>query len=198
MTEELPSGGWFVDSMLLVLLVVGRVDNRFVAQHRKTRQFSPADYDLLCNMIGTNPVFVMPNTLTEVSNLLLQGAGDPHRFLDELARLTGGSHEAIIVSKRAVRNIAFRRLGLADAALLEAVSHRRRLITADLKSIPSRQEEGLSLSDQLHGCPKTTWPSSVGGGPPERGRGMQTEVFKGGETVTVWLRDQSGSNITAR
>ena len=125
--------GWFVDSMLLVLLVVGRVDNkRFVSKHRKTKQFSPADYDLLCNVIGTTPVLVMPNTLTETSNLLLQSRGEPRRFLDELAQLTGDSHEAVIVSKRAVYNAQFNRLGLADAALLEAVSHRRRLITTDL------------------------------------------------------------------
>ena len=77
-------------------------------------------------------MLVMPNTLTEASNLLLHGAGDARRFLDELARLIDSSHEAIIVSKQVVRNTAFCRLGVADAALLEAVSHRRRLITADL------------------------------------------------------------------
>ena len=133
MTEELPSRGCFVDSMLLVLLVVGKVDSRrFVAKHRRTKQFSPADYDLLWGVIGANPVLVLPNTLTEVSNLLLQGGGEPRRFLDELAQLTGSSHEAIVVSKKAVRNGQFGRLGLTDAALLEVVSHRRKLITADL------------------------------------------------------------------
>ena len=27
---------------------------------------------------------------------------------------------------------------------------------------------------------------------------MQTDVLKGGETVTVWLRDQSGSTVTGK
>ncbi len=78
-------------------------------------------------------MFVTPNTLTETSNLLAQHA-DPEksRFFEKLRVVIQGSEEVIVTSGDASRNSQFVRLGITDAALLEAVSAETPLVTVDL------------------------------------------------------------------
>lgn len=123
----------FIDTNLLVLLIVGSVDRRQVGRHRRARHFTLEDYDLLSRTIEVlKRVLVTPNTLTEASNLL--ESRDDRRFLDKLRFVVehSDSDEVVVASIEAVRNRAFPRLGLTDAVLLEAVSEERPLITADL------------------------------------------------------------------
>lgn len=126
-----PAGEAFIDANLLVLLVVGSVDRRQVGAHRRARRFTPEDYERLLGMIGAlERVLVTPNTLTEASNLLKSRSDS--RFLDRLRLVIDRSEEVVVASAEAARNAAFPRLGLTDAALLEAVSEERPLITTDL------------------------------------------------------------------
>ena len=75
----------FIDANLLVLLVVGQVDRSLVERHRRTRRFTPEDYDRLLGIIQTlNRVFVTPNTLTEASNLLKYDRMNLTRLLEKL------------------------------------------------------------------------------------------------------------------
>lgn len=130
----LPRQGYFVDSMLLVLLVAGRTDRRIIARHRRLESYSVHDFDLLANMISDwgGVVWVTPNTLTEASNLLGQHRSPERELLFEtLARLISESQELLIESSRASIHPRFVQLGLADAALLEVVSPDRPLLTAD-------------------------------------------------------------------
>ena len=117
-----------VDANLLILLVVGSVDPHLIRKNKRTRNFTPRDYDLLLDLIGEKRVFVIPNTLTEASNLLT-----PHpRFAAKLRDLIDGSTEETVSSATAARSAAFPRLGLTDAVLLEVASPARPLITVDL------------------------------------------------------------------
>lgn len=126
----MPVAGAFIDANLLVLLVVGDVDRNSVSWHRRTRQFMPEDYDRLIGIAGgLNRIFVTPNVLTETSNLLADRS-DP-RFLRRLRVLIDNSDEIVVSSNRAAGNRMFDRLGLSDAALLEAVCADRPLITVD-------------------------------------------------------------------
>lgn len=124
--------GAFIDTNLLVLFVVGSVDRQAVTGHRRTQKFTEEDYDLLVDMIEQmgNCVFVTPNTLTETSNLLKKRRDA--RFHDYLQDLIEQSNEVVVPSLKASRNSSFARLGLTDAALLEAVSAKRPLLTVDL------------------------------------------------------------------
>lgn len=130
-----PAGEAFIDANLLVLLVVGSVGRRQVGVHRRARRFTPEDYERLLGMIGAlERVLVTPNTLTEASNLLKSRSDrrSDRRFLDRLRLVIDRSEEVVVASAEAARNAAFPRLGLTDAALLEAVSEERPLITTDL------------------------------------------------------------------
>lgn len=120
----------FIDTNLLVLLLVGSVDRNLVARHRRTRNFFPEDYDRLSEIIDTlDQVFVTPNTLTETSNLL-SGSQDV-RMMRQLSLLVQQAVEVYVASQLATNSRVFNRLGLTDAVLLESISAERPLITVD-------------------------------------------------------------------
>lgn len=126
--------GFFIDANLLVLLIAGSVNPLLIAKHRRLEGYTIADYEALLDLFSiADRVFVTPNTLTEASNLLGQH-GEPERSLlmDGLRVLIDGSEEVVIASAQASANSEFQRLGLTDAALLEAISEERPLITVDL------------------------------------------------------------------
>ena len=128
------SAGLFIDANLLVLLVVGSAGRDLIAKHRRLKEYTAEDYDTLVDQIGrVDRVYVTPNTLTETSNLLAQH-GEPERSLlfDKLRILIQGSEEIVVTSEQASGNSAFGRLGLTDAALLEAITAERPLLTVDL------------------------------------------------------------------
>ena len=125
----------FIDTNLLVLLVVGETDRALISKHRRTRAYRVEDYELLVRLINETDrqVFVTPNTLTEASNLLAQhGEPERSRMFGVLQVLIETTEEKVVESKVAGRNSNFRRLGLTDAALLEIVSASNPLITTDL------------------------------------------------------------------
>lgn len=127
--------GIYVDANLLVLRIVGDVSRRLVDHHRRLSAFSCEDYDKLLDFTCRyDHLLVTPNTLTETSNLLAYH-GEPERseLMGRLKSLIHESREIVVSSTAASANREFLRLGLTDAALLEHVSNRTPLLTADLK-----------------------------------------------------------------
>ena len=124
----------FIDANLIVLLVVGQTGRELIAKHRRTRRFTVEDYERLIRETSrVDELRVTPNTLTEASNLLGQH-GEPQRsqLLLTLRALIERSPETVVPSADAARHVAFPRLGLTDAALLEVVSADAPLLTVDL------------------------------------------------------------------
>ena len=126
--------GLFIDSSLLVLLIVGTVGRDLIAKHRRLREYTEEDYRILIDLLGpVDRILVTPNTLTETSNLLAQHAEpERSRFFDMLRFFIQESEEVVVASVEASSNDAFRRLGLTDAALLEVITAENPLVTVDL------------------------------------------------------------------
>lgn len=125
--------GFFIDTNLLLLLIVGSVGRNLIAKHRRLRRFTVEDFDRLLNLINrVDRVFATPNTLTETSNLLAQHKEpERSRFFDKFRFIIQKSKEVLVASTVASRNNAFSRLGLTDAALLEVVTAETPLLTVD-------------------------------------------------------------------
>ena len=124
----------FIDANLIVLLVVGSADPDLITKHRRTKMFAVEDFERLIRAISqVGKLRVTPNTLTEASNLIGQH-GEPQRswLLMRLRALIEQSPETVVTSVDAARHVAFPRLGLTDAALLEVVSADAPLLTVDL------------------------------------------------------------------
>lgn len=128
------STGLFIDANLLVLFVVGSVRRDLITRHRRLQKFGEQDYDLLLDVIDpVTRVYVTPNTLTETSNLLAQHREpERSRFFDRLRYIIQESEEVVVASTAAAERPEFRRLGLTDAALLDAVTADTPLLTVDL------------------------------------------------------------------
>ena len=129
----MPPKGYFIDSNLLVLFVVGSLRPDIIPKHRRLQDYTVDDFGLLLDLF--NPVdklFLTPNTLTEASNLLGQH-GEPERslLLEQLRAVIHGSEEVVVASKDAASTDVFLRHGLTDAVLLEAASEETPLLTMD-------------------------------------------------------------------
>ena len=130
----MPPKGYFIDANLLVLFVAGSVNRDIIRRHRRLRDdYTAADYDRLMDLFNeVDQLLVMPNTLTEASNLLAQhGEPERSRLLAGLRVVIEESEEVVVASGDAAATHAFIRHGLTDAALLRAVSEEAPLLTAD-------------------------------------------------------------------
>ena len=126
--------GYFVDANLLVLMVVGRNQRTLIGRHRKLKENSESDYDVLTELlIGGKKIFVTPNTLTETSNLLGYGPSELRTRLYETSRfLIHASEEIVVKSIDATNADEFVWLGLTDAALVLSATRETPVVTADL------------------------------------------------------------------
>ena len=131
----MPIAGYFIDSNLLLLFVVGRTSRGIIAKHKRLRkEYSTEDCDILLGLLDqVDQVYVTPHTLTETSNLLGQhGEPERSRLFDKLRRLIHESKEVAVAGTDASNNRAFQHLGITDAAVLEVVTEEIPLLTVDL------------------------------------------------------------------
>ena len=122
--------GYFLDTNLPVLLVVGRVDRRCISRHKRTRSYTVDDYDKLCHMLGkVKRILVTSNILTETSNLL---CNDKRMVMALRNFILSPYVEGVCIGSRvAVNSTAFERLGLTDCGLLEVIKCETPLLTTD-------------------------------------------------------------------
>ena len=73
MTTALPeTSPLLVDTNMLVLFAVGRVNRGRIETFKRTRKFASRDFDLLLRVLGrwrTGTLYTVPHVLAEVSNL---------------------------------------------------------------------------------------------------------------------------------
>ena len=144
--------GYFLDTNLLVLLVVGSESRELIPKHRRLEHFTVDDFDILAEFLeNADRLYVTPNTLTETSNLVRQHR-EPERsvLMRRLQFLIHESREIIVASAKASTNYNFEQLGLTDVALLEAVTKDIPLLTVDLDlylaAIASGEERAINFN----------------------------------------------------
>jgi hypothetical protein len=141
-----------LDSNLLVLLVAGMSSREYIGKHRRLRDYSEEDFDLLIEFIRPmSAMKVTPNILTETSNLL-SGIGEPARshIADTFRQLIGSLDERFVHSTRAVEQPEFPRLWLTDAAVLTELVNSHVLLTADLDLYLAAVQRGYTAVNFNH------------------------------------------------
>lgn len=122
--------GYFVDTNLLVLFVVGWMNPKLISQHRRTRSYTEDDYDKLRRMLcKVRRILITPSILTETSNLFKKDKV-MHIALREFV-LSSSVEEVAIESQMVVQMNEFERLGLTDCGLLREISSETPLLTDD-------------------------------------------------------------------
>ena len=129
--------GLLIDTNLLLVLLVGNVDRRYVGRIGRTEKYTGEDYERITDILGLfNRFIIIPQVLTEAGNMLKRNCPTPSTLLDlnlELTRFVhaGATRESRALSKRITIHPAFEALGYADAAILNAATGRYLVFTDD-------------------------------------------------------------------
>jgi hypothetical protein len=112
------SKGVLVDTNLLVLYLVGKVNRKRIPSFKRTQTYTVGDFDLLARLIAWfGRLVTTPHILTQASDLAdLNGKelGEVRRLFQTTVDLM---EERFEESRSVVRDGSFERLGLADAAI---------------------------------------------------------------------------------
>ncbi len=124
-----------LDANLLVLLVVGLTETKYISAYRRLKGYSAVDFELLAALISESAgVAVTPNALSEASNLLRQ-INEPAKTQIAIAfrELIKKTNEIYVTSADASSRSEFLRIGLSDSALLEVSKKNIVVLSADLE-----------------------------------------------------------------
>lgn len=136
-----------LDSNLLLLLIVGFAEKTYISRHKRLRQYTDLDFDLLTELLdGSAPIITTPNTLTETSNLVVYGVAEPLRtkMLLTLRELINRSDERRRLSRDASQEPEFSSLGLADCVWLGCLDQETAFITDDLDLFNAASSRGVT------------------------------------------------------
>lgn len=129
--------GILVDTNILLLLFVGRVNRKRISQFKRTKQFVSEDYDLLSNILSQFvDVVTTPNILTEVNSLINQ-LGEPERSqcLQLFAKTIEekGLSESYVKSSLVAQESNFSKYGLTDSGIVRLAKNKYLVLTDDFK-----------------------------------------------------------------
>ncbi|MEH1976625.1 MAG: PIN domain-containing protein [Nostoc sp.] len=130
--------GILIDTNILLLFLVGSVNQERITKFNRTQQFIPEDYELLLAFIARfQKLVTTPNILTEVNSLANQ-LGEPERsqcfvifaqFVKNVALLD----EYYVNSLDAVNTEKFIKFGLTDSGILTLSKGKYLVLTDDFK-----------------------------------------------------------------
>lgn len=123
-----------LDANLLVLLVVGAVNVKWLDRHKRVRAFNAGDWRLLLRLIDGKQLVTSPHILTETSNLLRSGglsAEATRKLMSALAIVVVEASEGCLPARDIVKQQIYERFGLTDAAILSLTTPDVHLLTAD-------------------------------------------------------------------
>jgi rRNA-processing protein FCF1 len=149
--EKHRAKGVLVDTNLLVLFLVGRVNRRRILNFKRTGDFVIEDYDLLVRLIAWfGKLIATPHVLSQVSDLT-DLTGNELTAIRELFKvLVEKVEESYDTSRLLVGDPAFKRLGLTDAAIATVCSRGVLVLTADAELHVALQERGIDALNFNH------------------------------------------------
>jgi len=143
-----------IDTNILLLLIVGRIDRGLVARFKRTAdRFDSTDYDLMVRYLSHQMgLATTPHVLTEAGNLLAQLKGEYQLHARQaFAKLSAGMQENWQRAADLVKDDAFARLGLTDAAILSsAKSEAWQVLTDDYMLAARLMAVGVSVVNFNH------------------------------------------------
>jgi hypothetical protein len=150
-------GPVLVDANLLLLLIVGSADRRYIAMHKNLSDYNEGDFELLGQAISLfSDVVLLPHVLAEVSSLSRQIRNPARSEIQEkLKGLVETAIEIPVPSLHGVRRDDFPEFGLTDAVILQLCTLAQNgvsfsLLTADNKLAVQAEMLGYSVLNFLH------------------------------------------------
>lgn len=122
-----------LDTNVLAVFVIGRVDPNLLGVAKRFKEYRPSDFEILYTYLSLfNEIIILPNIISEVSNLIRYLKGERRQAcMEVLASLALSGSERYIPSDSAARQPEYITLGITDAAILCALGEDTYLLTAD-------------------------------------------------------------------
>jgi hypothetical protein len=131
--EKYRNGAILVDSNLLLLLLIGKTNERRIERFSRTQMYTLENLRLLRDFVRQfRKIVTTPHVLTEVSNLAKIGSDELASMRAEFRLLVAGIQEVFEPSREIMATSAFMRLGLADAAIRLIATESILVLTDDL------------------------------------------------------------------
>jgi hypothetical protein len=144
--------GAFVDSNLLLLLIIGTIDENIIAGFKRTQKYTVEDYHALANLLAPfSMLCTTPNVLTEVSNL--GNALKSERkslFFNLLSRHIKTLDERYFPSEQIAHSPEFIKFGLTDSVLIKLSIQGILLVTDDFPLAQYAERAGADVINFNH------------------------------------------------
>lgn len=137
--------GILVDTNILFLHIVGFVNKQRISRFKRTKQFTPEDYELLARILNSfQTVVTTPNILTEVNSLANQ-LGEPER--SECLALFGQAIAQLQEIHQPSQVLAqlpeFQKFGLTDCGILNLAQGSYLVLTDDFRLSETLRSKGI-------------------------------------------------------
>jgi hypothetical protein len=144
--------GVFIDTNLLVLLLVGLVNPRRIASFKRTQDFSIEDFRVLRKLVewfGV-PLVATPHVLSQVSDLTDLSGKEAILIRELFKSIVEEIEEQHDAARRLVRHPLFERFGLGDASIAQVCARGIVVLTADVQLQIALGSTGLDAINFNH------------------------------------------------
>jgi len=141
-----------IDSNLLILLIVGLYDKELIASHKRTRDFTPGDFDLLVEHIdGYEKLWITSHCLAEVSNLIRQtNTRQAEELMVCLSQFVAAFKESHMSKGLIFNDDISTRLGVTDTGLIIKSKNVTCTYTTDLNLYLEISKRGYDVVNFNH------------------------------------------------
>jgi hypothetical protein len=141
-----------LDTNLLLLFTVGFLDKNLIGKHKRTREFTEEDFDLLVNIVSeATTIWITAHCLAEASNLLKQTdqfmAG---RLMKCFMEATSPFRESYITKEIIFAQAVFQRLGVADSGIVVKAKRVDCVLTVDFDLYKEISRKGYNVINFNH------------------------------------------------
>lgn len=152
--------GVFVDTNLLVLLLVGLVNVERIRNFKRTQDFTVEDFYLLQQLVEWfgAPLYSTPHVLSQVSDLTDLSGRERITIRRTFRAMVATINEQYDTATELVGNPLFERLGLGDASVAAVCKRNVLVLTADLALQIALVDSGLDALNFNH-VRALSWPT---------------------------------------
>ena len=124
--------GLLIDTNLLLLYAIGLHRTSLIERHKRTRQYTVDDFELVRGVAGDFPrIVTTSHILAELCNLAIPHDVSHPPYFKTLLDVILAAHELYVEKDAVVQSDAFPRLGFTDAAIIEIAKRERYLVLTD-------------------------------------------------------------------
>ena len=146
--------GILIDTNVLLVLLVGLVDQGLVGRFKRTESYTPEDFQLVLRLVqGFRRIITTPHILAELTNL--SPTGREHRkaarYFGQLVAVLRRAYEHPVAKDVMLGSALLPRIGFTDLSIIEAAKNGHYLVlTDDWRASECARAQGCAVLNLNH------------------------------------------------